>query len=270
MRNFRRYLFISILILLSLAATSLAQLPDLGVEYPDYVGYVNDFADVIAPSHAENLTALCAELERKTTAQVAVVTMQSTYPLHVEPYAVNLFERWGIGQKGKDNGILILLAIEQRNVRIEVGYGLEGAVPDAEAGRIIRTQMIPSFRYDDYSTGLLKGTVAVVQAVAREYGVEIAAIGDLPRSVRPQQRNPAIPRCFGFLFFIILFLILSRLIRRGGGGLLPLLLLGAMGTRYTSYWSGGSRGGFGGGFGGGGFGGFGGGMSGGGGATGSW
>jgi uncharacterized protein len=236
------------------------------VSFPAPRGYVSDFADVISPGDETAMTNLAGELEKLTTAQIAVVTVETTQPLAIEEYGVELFERWKIGQAGEDNGLLLLFALGERKVRIETGYGLEGAVPDALAIGIIQETMLPFFRRGDYSQGLLQGTVQLAELVAREYGVELSSLSSVPR-VAPPAPSPA-PWGSGLLtliFFIIVMMLFGR-----RGGLLWLLLFGlGMGRRPGGYWYGsgvgGSRGGFGGGFGG-----FGGGASGGGGATGGW
>ncbi|MCK4463846.1 MAG: TPM domain-containing protein, partial [Candidatus Omnitrophica bacterium] len=102
-------------------------------DFPPPRGYVNDFADILSNEYETKLNAFASELENKTTSQIAIVTIDSIKPYEIEDYAVRLFEKWGIGKKGKDNGVLILLALSDRNLRIEVGYGLEGAIPDAIA-----------------------------------------------------------------------------------------------------------------------------------------
>ncbi|KPJ53732.1 hypothetical protein AMJ39_03625 [candidate division TA06 bacterium DG_24] len=245
------------------------------VSLPAPRGYVNDFADVISPGDESMMANLAGELERVTTAQIAVVTLETTQPLVIEEFGVRLFEAWKIGQAGEDNGLLLLFALQDRKVRIETGYGLEGAVPDALADRIIRDTMVPFFRREEYSQGLLQATVQLADLVAREYGVELASLRSVPRAVPPP---PSAARCGPGLLTLIFFMIMMILFGRRGG-LFWLLLFGlGMGRRPGGYWygsgMGGSKGGFSGGFGGfsggGGFGGFGGGASGGGGATGGW
>ncbi len=230
-----------------------------GGEISQPTGYINDFAGVIGGSYTSRIEFLIRELKEKTGAEIAVVTMRSLGELSPEEFANELFQRWGIGQKGKDNGVLILLSVGDRKVRIEPGYGLEGALPDGFCGEIIRRVMLPHFRKGDYGKGLYLGTVAVAQRVASEYGVELSDRGGRPL---PPYTSPARSRCGGLLsalVFIFFFLLLLK-----GRFLFPFLLGMGMGR---GFWSGGSFGG--GGFGGG-FGGFGGGSSGGGGATGGW
>lgn len=223
-------------------------------------GYLNDFAQVVNPNTAAQIEALGRELEDKTGAQLAVVTIKSLGDEDDFDYAHRLFEKWGIGKKGKDNGVLLFLALgERRRVRIVTGYGLEGIMPDITAGRILDAYVIPKLRQRDYSSGLLAGTQAIAGLIAADAGVEITG-AVRPNLARRSSRNKgSSPLSIIVLFLIILLLSRSR-------SLWPLLFLGGLGGGRGRYRDWGGGGGFGGGFGGGGFGGFGGGGSGGGGA----
>ncbi|MEW5803570.1 MAG: TPM domain-containing protein [bacterium] len=238
------------------------------INLPEPTGYVNDFAELLSPQEEETLTRYIRELQEKTTAEVAVVTLDSVAPHDINLYAVKLFEKWGIGVRGKDNGALILLALKEHEVRIEVGYGLEGRLPDGLAGEIIRRYMISAFKKGDYGRGIVDGTVAVVRQIAKEYRVKITG---LPKtSKKGEQQEPDMFSTLEFLFTLfLLFLLLGW-----RTGLLGYLLFGPRGGGYWGRRGGGGFGGSGfggGGYGGfGGFGGFGGGSSGGGGATGRW
>ena len=223
--------------------------------FQNYAGYVNDYANILSDEAKAKLTALSAEIESKTTSQLAILTIDTTSPLDIETYAVKLFEKWGIGQKGKNNGVIVLVAVKDKAIRIEVGYGLEGAIPDALAKNIIEKSMIPFFKNSDYNAGILQGAAVVSKLIASEYNVEISELDNIKVGVPSKKAS-----IFDFLFLIFIIIILIRIrlfwffpiagISRGRGG----------------YWNGGgSSGGFSGGFGG-----FGGGFSGGGGASGSW
>ena len=120
-------------------------------------GYVSDYANIINPSDKAAITELLEELEQKTTAEVAVVTVPTTQPETIEGYSVKLFEKWGIGKKGKDNGVLFLIAAGDRRVRIETGYGLEGALPDVLCHKIISNLVVPAFKAGEYSKGITAG-----------------------------------------------------------------------------------------------------------------
>lgn len=223
-------------------------------DYPAYSGYVNDFAGVIGDAYKRQITALAAELEQKTGAQLAIAAVRSLDGESPEIYAVELFADWGIGRRGVDDGLLILFDVGGRQVRMEVGDGLEGIITDGTAGAILDRYLMPDFRNGEYGRGLLQAAAAVAGIIARDKGVEITG------SFVPAQSRPASSRSRergGGAFFVIMviLIILTR------GRIIPWLLLGSM------MGGGRSGGGFGGGGFGGGFGGFGGGMSSGGGAT---
>ncbi len=224
-------------------------------------GYISDFAKTIPAAEKNDLVALAGEIEKKSGAQIAIVTLKTVAPESIENYATHLFEKWGIGQKGKDNGVLILLAMAEHKVRIEVGYGLEGALPDGLCGRIIRQIMSPYFRQNEFGKGLLAGTTAISQTIAKEYDIKITPPTSLPVSSYTLKKSSTAGLINSLFSLLLLFLFFS-----GRIGWLPFLLLGGLGGR-GGFWSGNSSGG--GSFGGG-FGGFGGGFSGGGGASGSW
>lgn len=235
-------------------------------QFPNYTGYVNDYANILSYDTQNLLSSLIGQLERKTTAQVAIVTIDTISPLDIETYAVKLFERWGIGQKGKDNGVLLLIAAKDRKMRIEVGYGLEGAIPDALAKVIIEEYITPSFRNGDFNTGVIKGAVGIAKLIANEYNVELSELDEIPIDVPIPEKPSLLASIFNFLFtlFIIIMFVSLRL-----GFFWWFLLLPGSYRRRGGYWYGGGFGGNSGGFSGG-FGGFGGGLSGGGGASGSW
>ena len=119
--------------------------------------YVNDFAGLMSRSDLTKITQYCRELEKKTTAQVAVVTVKSTKPDTIQGYSVRLFDKWKIGKQGKDNGILILVAVSDKKAWITTGYGLEGAVPDLIANKIVTKVMVPYFKNNQYSRGIKEG-----------------------------------------------------------------------------------------------------------------
>lgn len=234
--------------------------------FPGYTGYVNDYANIISYDTEYKLTALISELEKKTTAQIAVLTIETAYPLDIETYAVKLFEKWGIGQKGKDNGVLLLVALKDRAMRIEVGYGLEGAIPDALAKIIIEDYITPSFKKGDFNEGITKGIIGITKLISKEYEVELSELDEIPMDVPIPEKPSLLASIFNFIF--TLFVILMFLSLRLGFFWWWLLIPGTY-RRRGGYWYGGGFGGNSGGFGGG-FGGFGGGLSGGGGASGSW
>ncbi len=154
-------------LILLLIASPLHMPPLHAQELPAHVGKVNDFAEVLEAAQRAALETQLAELERVTSAEVAVVTMGTLGDRAVEDYATDLFNTWGIGKQDRDNGVLILVAVQDRAMRIEVGYGLEGILPDGLAGAVIRESFLPHFRNDDYRAGLLEGTARVIEIVRR-------------------------------------------------------------------------------------------------------
>ena len=220
-------------------------------QWPAPQGYVNDLANVIPADQSQTLEVFLTQVEQKTGTQIAVVTTPSVEGADIDGAAVDLFKTWGIGKKGKDDGILILASIQDHRVRIEVGYGLEAVVNDGQAGSIIRQYITPYFKQGDYGQGLTQGAAAVAQLVAASEGVTLD--GQIQQPVSGGNGGLG----FWFEIIIVIFFILASVLRgrRGfyGGGF------------YGGGWGGGGFGG-----GGGGFGGFGGGGSGGGGASGGW
>ena len=225
-------------------------------------GYVNDFAHVLSPQAASQIEELCRQVDQKAHAQIAVVTVNSLEGSDIDSYAVDLFKKWGIGDKASNRGVLILLAPHEHRYRIEVGYGLEPILPDGKVGSFGR-EAVPYLRNNDFDHALLFLTTRVAEVVAKDANVEITRSQDFA----PEQPEP--PPHTGLsigiiaIIVIVLLLVIFSLLRL----LLWWLFLGSLGGGRRGGYSGG---GWGGGFGGGGFGGFGGGSSGGGGASGSW
>ncbi|MFC1631468.1 TPM domain-containing protein [Candidatus Omnitrophota bacterium] len=233
-------------------------------EFPNPRGLINDFANLLSAADYQKLNSLALGLEQKTSAEVVVVTLKTTKPYDIQDYSVRLWERWRIGKKDKDNGVLLLVAIDDKKVWISTGYGLEGAIPDAEASKVYRNIIVPYFKKGEFSKGIMAGTIALVDLTAKEYNVSIQDLPNLTQQyVKPVQKSgPAsfIESLFTLLFFILIFGFRM--------GLFGFLLFGS-GRRRGGHWYGGGLGGNSGGFGGG-FGGFGGGFTGGGGAGGGW
>jgi len=230
-------------------------------------GYVNDFAHVLDAGSAQTLEAYCANLERVTGVQMAIVLVPSLDDEPIEDAANRLYREWGIGKKGKDEGILLLLSMKEHKSRAEIGYGIEPIISDGAAGGILRS-ISPILRQGNYGGGLLAAAEQMGNTIAQSKGVEMGGAEPQVR-VRRVQRGPSIP--FPLILIGIFFLIslLSRGGRGGGTGFLTGMILGNMMGGRGGGWGGGGFGGGDGG-GGGGFGGFGGGDSGGGGASGNW
>ena len=231
-------------------------------------GYVSDFAHVFDPAGRQRLEDYCGAVERATGVQMAVVTVDSLEDEPIDDVANRLYHQWGIGQKGKDEGILILIAAKDHKDRAEIGYGLEPVITDGDAGSILRG-IRPILRQGNYSGALLAAAQEFGSQIAQSKGVDIP--GEAVRFTRPVRRRANLPwpvMMFGFFF---LMWIIGRMGGgRGGGGFLTGMILGNMMGRGFGGGSGWGGGGFGGGSSGGGFGGFGGGDSGGGGASSDW
>ena len=236
-------------------------------------GYVTDLASVIGAETKARLETLCAEVEQKTGAQMAIVTVGSLEGESVENYAVDLYKQLGVGSKKDNRGVLLLVAPNERKYRIEVGYGLEPVINDARAGDAGRA-MVPFLRQGDYSKAAEIAAWQLARYIAADSGVTLS--GQQPAGrIRNDGDSGGIPGIWFLLGLILFFIVIASLSSRGGGsggsGLLWFVLGTLLGSSQRSSGGGGwSGGGFGGGGGGGGFGGFGGGSSGGGGASGSW
>jgi uncharacterized protein len=229
--------------------------------------YVADYAGVINDIEENSLNGVLQELEQTTSAQYIVLTIQSTKGMPIEQYAIELAEGWKLGQKGKDNGLLFVLAAKDRRYRFEVGYGLEGFVTDQYCGRVGRDVLVPLLRQGKTSQAIYQANLEVVRKIAKEAGVTLTGMPKIaPGRAVPQRR--ARPCCSYLPLLLFLMLIFGG---RGRGlwMLLPFMMMGGFGGT-GGY---GRSGSYGGGSFGGGFGGFGGGMGGGfggGGAGGSW
>jgi uncharacterized protein len=238
---------------------------------------VNDFAKVIDAESAEKLNVLANKLKEITGAELAVATVASTYPLDSKSYATSLFEKWGIGKKEKDNGLLILFVKKERRVEVEVGYGLEGIITDGFAGEVLDKYALPEFKNGNYGRGLYLASLAFYDRITKEY------------SSRPQSKMEQVNlNIYSILLAVSVIIVVFMLSLIGGtligamvsgliGAVIGYFIAGVAGILFgfiigTVISTGGYYGGFGGwgggsfGGGGGGFGGFGGGRSGGGGA----
>jgi uncharacterized protein len=233
--------------------------------------YVSDFAGVLSPATQAYLNNLCRQVDRQAHAQIAVVTVKSLDGEPIENFATALEDKWKVGKKGTDRGLLLIFATDDRKYRIEVGYGLEGILPDGRVGDIGR-QIVPYLQQNNYDDAVTVAVRQIAGVIAADAGVTLNSGPRPGYAAAPQPR----PLSLGELLVLglVLLLVIFVLARFGGSGLLGFLIGmflggGGGGGRGGGNWGGG--GGFGGGGGGdGGFGGFGGGSSGGGGASGSW
>jgi len=220
------------------------------------VGAINDFAGVLPSQYKSQMEDLAREVLEKTGTAIVVATVTSIGENDAEDYANRLYQAWGIGKKGEDKGVLIFLAVKERKVRIETGYGVEGILPDGLVGEILDKHTVPYLKQNDYGKGLFSAMIAVSSVIAKNANVSLTGHSS---ANQPERKNSTQGR--SLLPLILLALIMIPLIgTRQGRAMLPWLLL----LLFSG--SGGRGGGFGS-FGGGGFGGFGGGGSGGGGAS---
>jgi len=216
---------------------------------------------VIPDEIQARLNVYLKELEQKTTAQVLVLTVQSLDGQSIEEFSFNTKEKWKLGQKDKDNGVLIVVAVKDRKYRLEIGYGLESVLPDSMVGTIGREYLVPYFRKGDYGSGIYTATVVVANTIASHEGVQIAGIPGVRGTRNDHTSSPL--GTFQTIVVIGLAVIALILFITHPRQCLLIILASQLG---------GGRGGWagGGGFGGGSFGGGGGGSGGGGGASGGW
>jgi uncharacterized protein len=243
---------------------------DWKARYPKPEGYVSDFAHAIDAASKSQIEAYATSVEQATGAQMALVTIPTLEGEPIDEVANTIFRAWGVGEKGKDNGIMLLLAIGDRKSRLEVGYGLEPILPDGVAGDVLR-EMRPALRKNDFGDAMIAAAETIGGIVAHAKNVQLT-VHPPPRRYREETSDHInIPLIVGIVALVLLFSRISGPRGSGGGGLgvLPWLLLGNLMGGRSSYGSRGS-GGFGGYDSGDGFGGFGGGDSGGGGASSDW
>jgi len=293
--RFLKLIFVLVLFLLIPASV-------YALNLPKYSGRVNDFAQIFSSDFKSSLEQKLSQIETNTTDQIAVVTVKNLQGTTIEDFAEQLFKSWGIGQKGKDNGLLVLVALEERQVRIEVGYGLESTITDGRAGDVIRNYITPEFKKSNYEKGISDGIDRLNQYLTGE-------VTDNPPVTKTKKVNSdfvvtVIILVLSFLSYAFAFMARTKSFYAGGIGgsiigfiiglfaslsvaITLFFIIGIIGLfldfilsknyqrlqkmgKKTGFWS--SGGGFwgGGGSSGGGFGGFGGGSSGGGGSSSSW
>ena len=259
-----RRLFFSLTVILVITAVGYAE-----ASLPRPTRYVQDYANVIDTSTERSLNGILQELEQKTGAQYIVLTVQTTEALPIEQFALEHAERWKLGQEGKDNGMLFVLAARDRRYRFEVGYGLEGFVTDQYCGRVGREVLEPYLKRGDYSQGIYQANLQLIQQIASQTGVALTGMPKTrPVPVR-NTRRPGLPCCSALPLLFFMLLIFGGVGRGLGWWFFLPFMFGGFGG-HGGYGRSGSFGGgsFGGGFGS--FGGGGGGGFGGGGASGSW
>lgn len=247
MKKYIACLSIFLLFIMAGSAMAVSNIPK-----PPADVYCLDEAGILSQSTEQAIIATGQNLNAESGAQIVVLTIKTLDGANLEEYALQVFRQWGIGDKTKNNGVLLLIAMNERKTRIEVGYGLEGALPDGKTGRILDENLIPYFAKGQYDAGIINTYNAMLQEVNKEYGINISPIS-ADKAAQPAKKTnnkAGWVQIVGLIFFILIALFLAR---RG------------------IWWFGGFGGPFGGG---GGFGGggddFGGGSGGGGGASGDW
>lgn len=231
----RRLLFIVI------SAALLSVVAVRAESVPRPTDWVSDFAGVVSSGYRDKIAALIKELEQKTSAEIMVITVNSIAPYDEKSYARMIFDSWKPGKRGRDNGVLVLLAIKERRWRIEAGYGVEGILPDGLCGQIGRNYMVPFFKQGEYGKGLYNGAAAIANVIAKDANTAL--------SVKPSE---SASKSFNADWLFYLFLALWFLLI-----FIPRFIYAMNGTNGRGYYGGGwTDGGFGGGgFGGGGGGG---------------
>jgi uncharacterized protein len=213
--------------------------------------YVDDLAHVIDAQHAHTLNGLLQELEQKTGVQYIILTIDTTGGLPIEQFSIELLDKWKLGKKGKDTGLLFTFALKDRAARFEVAYGLEGFITDAFTAQVQREALVPYAKEGQYSQGIYEANLQVIRRIADHYKVTLTGMPTL------RGQGSACP-CCGFLLFLLLLMFIFSRFR--GGRFWPWLLLPFLFRGFGGYGGHGRSGPFGGGPFGGGFGGFGGGL----------
>lgn len=248
----KRWLIYFILLLQCFFAACATAAPQIPPKPTAAAGiYVQDYAQVLSAEDKRKLLSIGQELDNKTTAQLAVVTVKNLDGQPIEDYALSILREWGIGSKEKNNGALIVVAVQDRRSRIEVGYGLEGLLTDGLTGRIQDQAMIPYFRKGNYAAGIVNGYAVTASLIAKDAGIQLTSINSEQIAVPAKTTNNTdqeYPFWLKLLIGagIVLLLIIDNLFL--GGVLTQMLFFMFLRGRG----GGGGRGGFGGGSGGGG------------------
>lgn len=183
--------FVISILLAIFASTAIA------LDIPALSGRVNDYAKVLQSEQKAALEKQLADFESQTSNQLVVLTVDTLQGEPIENYSIKVAEKWKIGQDKKDNGVILVVAVKDRKLRIEVGYGLEGALTDALSKMIIENEIVPSFKSGNFAAGITAGVDAIIKATRNEY--------------QPEKKGPANPRVFFFLLFLIPFFIAAFL-----------------------------------------------------------
>jgi uncharacterized protein len=264
---------LTIKVLFTVILTAISTFHVLAQSFPEKpTTLVNDYTNTLSPEQRNHLEQKLVAFDDSTSTQIAVVLIKSVGVYDVADYTVRLAQNWGVGRTKKNNGVVLLAALDDRKVTIQTGYGVEGALPDAIAKRIIEREIKPNFKQGDYFQGLEQGTNAIIAYTKGEY-----------KNTEPKTAQRRGGPSIGLI--IVIIIIIALIARKGGGGGGGRRVIGSRGGADLLWWTmmsgmgrgggGGGGGGWGGfsggsGGGGGGFGGFGGGSFGGGGASGDW
>ena len=207
-------IFISMLTIL-ISFTGCASAKKYTLDFPDYNGYVNDYTGTLSPEWKTKTENLVQTVREETSCEIAVAVIDKPGGATIEEYAAGLFAKWGIGKKDKDNGVLLLVALKDRQLRIEVGYGLEAMIPDIIAKDIIDAVITPRFKNRDYDSGVYNGVVAIANIIYEEQDKNILPYSDNFKS-QPKQEftdTPAFPALIilatlsPWIIFALIFLI---------------------------------------------------------------
>ncbi len=174
--------------------------PSAALEVPPLHGRVNDLAGILSPTDTSGLEQKLAAIETETTNQIGILIIPSLNGDSLEEFSIRVARTWALGQKGRNNGVLILMSVQDRAVRIEVGYGLEGALTDAQSSYIIRNIMVPAFRQQHYAEGFSRAVDAIAAAIAGEFKAE-------PKTPNTEPERDLSAVIFLSIFLLILFSI---------------------------------------------------------------
>lgn len=230
----------------------------VALKVPKLQGHINDYGDVLSTREKSDLENYLIQFEQTSSIQIALLTIKSLEGENLEDYSMRVADAWKLGQKENDNGVLLLIAMQEKKLRIEVGYGLEAALTDAKSGYVIRNYIVPGFKSGNFYSGISSGIAAITGVLSDELNITDEQI--VQSRKKEESGRAQIPAGLIIFFLMILF---SSFGRKRRGGLLPFLFLGSMLGGSGRHSSGSGFGGFGGFSGGGG--GFGG-----GGASGGW
>lgn len=230
----RQRIYFAFFLLLFIILTNMTNVAAAAVISPTSDFYVNDNAGILTTTTKQYIMNTNVELQKKTGAQIVVVTVKSLDGMSIEDYANQLFNSWGIGDKNKDNGLLLLCSYGDRKFRVEVGYGLEGKLPDGKTGRIQDEYIIPYLREDKFDEGIKNGYSAFLKEVADEYGVTITGSEEATK-------QEEIDGVFGYILFIGFWIVWISImiygIKHGRGG--PFIFFGGGGGFHGGGFSGG-------------------------------